>query len=323
MKEKSILIITFCSVIFFSFSIGLLSYPWPVSPFNSQHQINGTLAEYRPTHFHAGVDIAAALNTNVYPVLNGEVPNVFRPGDTPSNNDYVNNHFVRVGNFDYVHIVPNQGMINWLYTHPGQNYSAIACSTLIGTIDNENHLHFEEEDGAQNPLRVGALTPFVDTAKPVVEDVDFWKQGTSDELTGALYGKVDLRVDAYDPRTSANGASAGHWCGIYRIKIEFWSGGERIGDRIAHHIYNSIPPCNLSIVYASGSSSTNFLYWATNDPFNTPYNKYWNTKQRKGHDYTVDSPIAKEAMYGEGNLQILVIAEDIRGNADTMRLGQQ
>jgi len=68
---------------------------------------------------------------------------------------------------------------------------------------------------------------------------------------------------------------------------------------------------------------TNFYYWATNDPFNEPYNKYWNSNQRTGSDYTVDARVPMEALYGESNLLIKVIAEDIKGNQAVYSIGKQ
>jgi hypothetical protein len=237
---------------------------------------------------------------------------------------FVRGSGINIGHFRYYHL---ENIVI-------QDRSTVSAGQLIAYTDGEDHLHFTESNSVLNgygvlnvtwinPLRNGALTPFVDNTDPVIVGVDFWKQGTDGQMTGPLYGKVDLTVETYDPRTSSSGGNAGGHCGIYRLKVEFWQGGERIGDVINYHKYDSLPNCNINLVYASGSSTSRHIYWATNDPFNAPHNKYWNTKQRKGYDYTVDSPIAKEAMYGEGHIQIWIIAEDIRGNADTLRIGQQ
>ena len=290
------------------------AYPWPVSSTDTQHPIVATVGEYRAGHFHAGVDIAEPVGTNVYPAVSGII--------TQTSDSAIEDGHIYIDGSDgieyrYFHIKRKSTL------QVGQH--ATASQTLLGGIGNTSspHLHFEEERGGYNPLRTGGLTPFVDNTDPVIESVDFWAQGTDNQLTGSLYGKVDLRVDAYDPRTSATGGNAGGHCGVYSIAIEFLKGGQRVGDRIAYHTYNRIPPSPLNIVYATGSSMSNFLYWATNDPFNEPYNKYWNTKQRSGQNYTVDARIPDEAMYPEGNLMIRVIVEDIRGNSATHDIGQQ
>lgn len=293
-------------------AVPVAGYSWPVQPFDSQHLIFATIGEYRDTtHFHAGVDIGEGSGVNVYSITDGKVDQVLTTGD----NSYVRIQDNSGAKYDYVHITPAVA----------QGVTVTAGVTLLGQIKNITgpHLHFEENDGGANPLRVGGLTPYVDKSSPVIVSADFWKQGADEQLTGSLYGHIDIRVNTYDTRTSATGDSAGGNCGIYKITIEFWQGGNLIGDKIEYHVYDRIPSCAVSLVYATGSTQSNFLYWATNDPFNEPYNKYWNSKQRSGSDYTVDALIPMQSLYPEGNMLIRVIAEDIRGNKATYDIGQQ
>ncbi|MDO8662085.1 MAG: M23 family metallopeptidase [Candidatus Omnitrophota bacterium] len=291
------------------------SYSWPVKPFDEQHPIFSTLAEYgaNPAHFHAGVDIGEGAGVNVYPVVSGTVEKVETTGD----NAYVKIRASSGEKYDYIHIVPAVM----------QNSTVTAGVTIIGTIRNitNPHLHFEEADGAYNPLRDGGLTPYVDKSSPIIVSADFWKQGTTlpEQLTGSLYGRMDIRVNTYDARTSATGEGAGGHCGIYKIIIEFWQGGVRIGDRIEYHTYDKIPARPVSLVYAPETTQSLFYYWATNDPFNEPRDKYWNSNQKTGSDYTVNALIPMQALYPEGNMLIRVIAKDIAGNAATYDIGQQ
>lgn len=245
----------------------------------------------------------------MYPVADGKVINVNSAGGSVQ----IRSDSGSV--YGYVHITP--AVV--------KDSTVTAGITILGEIANSDapHLHFTEDDGKANPLRVGGLTPYVDKSSPVIVSADFWKQGGAEELTGALYGHIDMRVNAYDSRTSATGESAGGNCGIYKVYIEFWQGGNQIGSKIEYHTHNRIPTSTVSLVYAPGSTQSNFLYWATNDPFNIPYDKYWNSKQRIGADYTQDALIPMQSLYPEGNMLIRVIAEDIRGNKATYDIGQQ
>lgn len=124
MNYKKEIIFCFTTVILLSNFCLLWSYPWPVSSFNSAHPISGTLGEYRsgPPHLHAGVDIAET-GVSVYPVTNGTIYQSDIGAD-----------YVTVANFDYVHITPNQDIIDWLTAHPGQGYAATTSTTIIGSV---------------------------------------------------------------------------------------------------------------------------------------------------------------------------------------------
>ena len=294
----------------FLYSLGVC-YPWPVNPFNEQHGINGTLGECRDNrdHFHKGVDVEGSSGTNVYPVVDGIVTYV----STTGINAYVEVTDNANNVFKYQHIDP---IVK-------KNDAVTASVTILGTIKNiaNPHLHFEDGLGSRNPLRNGALTPFVDNTNPVINSVDIYKQGTNEQFQSALYGKIDLWVNAYDPRTTSNGGNAGGNCGIYKIIIKFLSCNQPIGDSIVYHIYNSVAAAPITDVFTEGSTSTNFIYNATNDPFHTPYDKYWNSKQQRGEPYNVDAIIPSQAMYNEGHMQIRIIVEDIQGNSDTLDIG--
>ena len=61
--------------------------PWPFSPTNVQHQITGTLGEFRPGHLHEGVDIKPlngnVIGAQVYSVSDGAVVNKSKPRTRP------------------------------------------------------------------------------------------------------------------------------------------------------------------------------------------------------------------------------------------------
>ena len=155
-------------------------YGWPIKPFNRQHPVRAFFNDpriYLKTNslsFHFGVDIAAPDMTPVYSVEPGTV-------------QYANGRALRVvagdGShaFAYWHIVPAVRNGQWVGKHQ-----------LLGRIDwGSGHVHFAEERGHQNvnPLRKGALTPYVDHTAPTVKSI---------LAADAGGGKVEIVSDAFD-----------------------------------------------------------------------------------------------------------------------------
>jgi hypothetical protein len=293
------------------------AYPWPVSPFNSQHEISAALGEYRIStngslHFHKGADIAESAGTTVYSSVDGTVTSI---------NPTLESGIIDITDddgtlFGYIHVTPDPNLL--------QNEQVVAGQTPLGVIATipAAHLHFQEAGGQANPLRQGGLTPYVDNNTPAISGVTFFYDGTSNPVTTNIYGHLDIQVNAYEPRTGADGGNAGGAIGIYKLMVQFWQNGAQVGSSIQYQ-FDGIPSAPVTAVYGPGSTDSIFLYWATNDPFNQPYNKYWNTKQMAGSAYNVDAPINAQALYKDGNLQILIIASDIQGNAVTYTIGSQ
>jgi Peptidase family M23 len=143
---------------------GPYSYRWPIKPFSQQHPVRGFFGDPRISNhgeshqFHFGIDISAPNGTPVYATITGSV--------------YIHPlHATTIAivaadgtEFSYWHVVPVVG--------GGQR--AIAYKTVIGHIEEPyGHVHFSEmRDGRYlNPLRPGAMGPFVDDTKPTVRSV--------------------------------------------------------------------------------------------------------------------------------------------------------
>jgi hypothetical protein len=157
-------------------------YGWPVKPFNRQHPVRAYLNDPRNGHydaksFHFGVDISAPTGTPVYAVEGGEV---FLHGRKAVAVKGARNIF------GYWHVKPAV-----------RDHQVVRLHQLLGYIINEGgdgaHVHFAERDPAHNrylnPLRPGALGPYVDRTPPTVISVEFLRNGhelAADELTGRV-----------------------------------------------------------------------------------------------------------------------------------------
>jgi len=159
---------------------GPFGYGWPVKPFGGQHPVRGFFGDPRISNhgesrqFHFGVDISAPNGTPVYATITGSV-HIHPLHDTT---------VAIVGSggveFSYWHVVPT--------VRTGQQ--ATAYRTVIGRIEAPyGHVHFSERrDGRYlNPLRPGAMGPFVDDTRPRVASVRTVRAG-----------KFTLVAEAYD-----------------------------------------------------------------------------------------------------------------------------
>ncbi len=143
---------------------GRYSYRWPVKPFGTQHPVRGFLGDPRfanhgeSRQFHFGIDISAPNGTPVYATLSGTAyihPLHSTTIEIVGANDL---------EFSYWHVIPT--------IRSGQR--VVAYKTVIGHIEAPyGHVHFSEMRGGRylNPLRPGAMGPFVDDTRPRVQSV--------------------------------------------------------------------------------------------------------------------------------------------------------
>ncbi|MEW6027790.1 MAG: hypothetical protein AB1599_10935, partial [Planctomycetota bacterium] len=301
---------------------GAWAYQWPVSPFAGPHPISATMGEWRdnPPHLHAGVDIAREAGINVYPSVTGSIPNPARerPEDPLPADVYQNGHYLKVGDLDYVHIVPDQSIIDWLRENEGQDYPVTAGITLLGTIQamDAAHLHLEEANGGANPLRMGGLDNYEDTGRAYVYTLEFVREGTETILTDRIYGKMDILSRAKDSQSNGSATVSVHRIGyqvknsqdtivlgpLYNLQFDSTVGGSRgwvyanFGDRQS----------NLSTYY----------YWVTNTQSE---GRYWNTRLKTGQLWNgADAVLNSEAAYPDGRYKVSTLAFDIRGNGGNL-----
>jgi Peptidase family M23 len=163
-------------------------YPWPLKPFDREHPVRGNFDDPRvefvgdelASNFHFGIDIAAADGTPVYAVA---------PGIASRHRDYVDVLTASGRDFGYWHVAPAV-----------KDRHAVKQGQLLGhVLPGWGHVHFAENlNGVYvNPLRRGALTPYVDTTPPTVEAVTIARAGRTVN-PAKVSGIVDLTCDAYD-----------------------------------------------------------------------------------------------------------------------------
>lgn len=170
------------------------SYGWPVKPFHRQHPVRGFFGDPRiapasggqaaSTTFHFGIDISAPDGTAVYATATGTI--TWEPQRPETICVRASDSTV----FAYWHIVP--AVRNGGY--------AVAYRTILGRIAKGwGHVHLAEFVRGRyvNPLRPGALTPYVDTTRPTIHAFGFERQGKG-LGRAALSGRFDLVVEAWD-----------------------------------------------------------------------------------------------------------------------------
>jgi len=166
-----------------------LTYGWPVRPFDRQHPVRGFFGDPRigsggGTSFHFGIDVSVPDGTPVYAVTPGTAHLNVAGGPQ---NIAVTSPGVTHG---YWHVQPT--------VRHGQQ---VARHALLGHVAApQGHVHFAERtpDGPYlNPLRPGALAPFVKEHPPTVDRIVADRNGLALDVK-ALTGVVDLIAEAHD-----------------------------------------------------------------------------------------------------------------------------
>jgi murein DD-endopeptidase MepM/ murein hydrolase activator NlpD len=176
-------------------------YGWPIKPFDRQHPVRGNFGDPRSTFladptlrglmrgacacsYHAGIDIAAADGTAVYPVKSGVVRIV-----TPAWVEVDSDAGVA---FQYWHINPAVRVGD----------AVQADRTILGrTIKAYKHVHLTQlQDGkAVNPLAPGNIGPYTDRTAPKVGPITFRSGDLGPELLPEyVHGRVEIVAEASD-----------------------------------------------------------------------------------------------------------------------------
>ncbi|HSL64141.1 MAG TPA: hypothetical protein VK874_05725 [Gaiellaceae bacterium] len=161
-------------------------YCWPVRPFHRMHAVRGYFNDPRVSGrsraFHFGVDIVAKDGAGVYAVEGGTAH--LQGGRAVS---VVSDESRRT--FGYWHVVPVV-----------RHRQHVRRRQLLGHVEAPwAHVHFAESSRGRyrNPLRPGALTPWVDATSPRIAGIHFFR-GRKELSPLAVSGAVDVVVDAWD-----------------------------------------------------------------------------------------------------------------------------
>jgi hypothetical protein len=166
-------------------------YGWPVKPFREQHPVRGFFGDPRISNhgrsrqFHFGVDISAPNGTPVYATVSGRIwihplhsTTIAVVGDGGTE-------------FSYWHVVPT--------VRTGQR--AVAYRTMIGRIEAPyGHVHFSESGNGSylNPLRPGAMGPYVDATRPTVAGLFVESGGRQLQSSSVVRGTFDVVAEVRD-----------------------------------------------------------------------------------------------------------------------------
>ena len=202
-----------------------LALRWPIRPFDGPHPIRAPFGEPRGLagaappglsggplakflaklspvalagrrNIHHGVDIMCQDGTEVFAITSG----------TAKLGGHDNfSRFVRVGDFDYVHLADP--------VREGQR--VIAFETVIGRVfSGQGHVHFSRYVGNDpvNPLRFGAFVGHVDSSPPEIGNLTAFRPNGKRAQLSVLSRSVALFVNAVDRQSHGNLTG-----GVYRL----------------------------------------------------------------------------------------------------------
>jgi len=300
----------------FDLMTGLVFAQYPLLPQDQQHEIGGTVGEERGlaprTRYHYGLDMFRVNGTPVYSIEAGILRRVGAA--------------VAIGHYGYVHVV----------NCPFQNGDWVDANTLIGEVT-AGHVHlqqstdvlaningFEEQDGTPWINPIGHLNP-VDNVAPDIDEARLYRQGNNNgahitnDLT--LFGKIDIRVNAEDARINADGTGTRFRVAPYSVNWEVLGLNNSVIETYPGLSFANVPT-NASALTVHGPNArwtpnAESEYWITNDAFNTPYDKYWNTLQQQAEAYNASAACPEQTLLPEGQrVRVRVNACDFSNNCD-------
>jgi hypothetical protein len=263
-----------CGILFLMTVSPGFAYPWPLTPMNVQHSVSATFGECRGErdHFHDGTDIPLGQGGTVLSVADGMVLGLDPAGA---------NAWIRVGRYAYVHVHP----------HPDLDVGdAVQTGDVVGTTNNQNHIHFKDGGGASgttviNALRPGGLAPFEDGYRPQVKAIWFYENGTVHRFpTAQISGLVDMVAWACD---TTDLSPYGTNNGVYSIGWEVFAADETTSVEGPHfpYTFDTIPSnAYVDNVYFQGSNTSTYFYIITNQ---VSHDSFWDTRWVEPGSYKV------------------------------------
>jgi hypothetical protein len=259
-----------------------MSYDWPVEPFDRQHAVRANFCDPRVgahggKSFHFGIDVSAPDGTPVYAIRAGTI-------DLEGDRNVAVVAADGSGELGYWHLVP--------VVRQGER---VGRHGLLGHVAKGwGHVHLaERRDGEYwNPLRPGALAPYVDYGAPVVGKI------TTSVPAARLHGAVDLVAEAHDvPPIPAPAPWHGFPVTPALVRWRLVRFGQEVVPWrvVADFRRTLVPASRYDDVYAPGTRQNH-----PNEP------GLYRFRLARGFDTT---------RHPDGNYRLDVEAADIRGNA--------
>ncbi|MBC3919915.1 gluconolaconase [Undibacterium sp. CY18W] len=277
------------------------SYPWPVKPQNSPHEVVGTMGEVRGNydgesrdHFHGGLDIQANMGTTVYAIASEKVRG-------PSSSWGFNglSEGLKIDSMAYIHMKVGRTAKNDILDGDkfqlqtladGKPYAVrvrrgtrFRTGEALGSINRMFHVHLEHNHAGLkiNPLQLN-FPGLVDTVAPQIEEIMI-VDGSGNEVKQKQKGRLILSsqvkdygivVDAYD---QVDGNATRRRLGLYQLGYQLlYTDGSPVpgyeNPRMTME-FNALPPDRemVKLLYAEesgitvhGAKKTRFLYMASN-----------------------------------------------------------
>ncbi|QJD94269.1 gluconolaconase [Duganella dendranthematis] len=309
---------------------------WPVAPQNKAHEVVGLMGEVRGDfngerrdHFHAGMDVQAAIGTPVLTITPGKV------SDPRASSGYGElSEGLAFGSLHYIHLRVGRDAKDKLFNDPrfllSRNDKGVAdavrvrrgtrfvAGETLGTVNRMAHVHldYKPNGGALNPLQL----PFIDLEDSIaptihsISIIDANGKLLTEKRDGRLLisrslGQVQIVVEASD---QINGNQARRRLGLYKLGYQLLNQDGEIIPGVSVPVvtqqYDRLPRNReaVKLAYAAnsgitvhGASETRFAY-AIN-------NKLINGKLTPGG--------WKVGELGPGNYLLRIDAEDYAGNA--------
>jgi sugar lactone lactonase YvrE len=307
---------------------------WPLKPQDHPHEVVGLMGEVRGNydgdsrdHFHAGLDVQAAVGTPVLavqPAKAGDPLPAWSLGDVGEG--------MALEGLQYIHMKVGRGANDkaldqrFLIVNDDKGKPArvrvkrgtrFLAGETLGTVNRMAHVHLDymPNGDALNPLSL----PFIDledTIPPTIQEIQLSDMNGSrlkDKRDGRLLvprlaGEVQIVVDAYD---QMEGVKARRRLGLYKLGYQLLdAAGAAIAgqDAVITQLYDRLPRNKdaVKLAYAGnsgitvyGSDATRFAYALNNSVIHgkvTPGS--W-----------------KVAGLAPGQYTLRIIAEDYAGNA--------
>ncbi|MYN19487.1 gluconolaconase [Rugamonas sp. FT107W] len=311
--------------------------PWPVKPQDKPHEVVGLMGEVRGNfdgesrdHFHAGLDVQAAIGAPVLAVTAGKISNPLASwgygelseGLALDGMRYIHMRVGRGANDKpldprFQVLKDEKGVPSAVRVKRGTRF---VVGETLGTVNRMAHVHLDylPNGDVLNPLSL----PFVDledTIAPQIQGItlaDSSGKPLKDKVDGRLMvprslGEVQIIVDAFD---QMNGNQARRRLGLYKLGYQLLNAdGEIIPGMeqpLITQLYDRLPRNRDAVKLAYSATSGITVHGAAETRFSYAINNTLIHGKLTPGGWKVGA-------LGPGNYTLRITAEDYAGNAAT------